>query len=168
LYVLGYSAWTRGALPEARELLVECVTINHLFRDLVGLVLAVELLALVTVDQGDAAEAAVLQGAALSVWDAVGIQLFGSGSFDGPRALCAGRAVEELGAEGYEEAFRLGRALSLDETAERAVADRPGAAGADRPGAAAPRPFRTARRPVVPGTRKPAGSPTGKGGEAAG
>ncbi|MFB8043809.1 regulator [Streptomyces hydrogenans] len=168
LYVLAYSAWTRGALPEARELLVECVTINHLFRDLVGVVLAVELLALVTVDEGDAVEAAVLQGAALSVWNAVGIQLFGSGSFDGPRALCAGRAVEELGPERYEEAFRLGQGLSLDETADRAVADRAEAAGPGRPGAAAPRPFRTARPAVVPGTRKPAGSPTGKGGEAAG
>ncbi|MFJ5710458.1 ATP-binding protein [Streptomyces sp. NPDC093105] len=168
LYVLAYSAWTRDALPEARELLVECVTINHLFRDLVGVVLAVELLALVTVSEGDPVEAAVLQGAALPVWDAVGIQLFGSGSFDGPRALCAGRAVEELGAERYEEAFRLGQGLSLDETVERAVAERPGAVPGGRSGVAAPRPFRTARPPVVPGTRKPAGSPTGKGGEAAG
>ncbi|MEU2505800.1 regulator [Streptomyces sp. NPDC007863] len=168
LYVLAYSAWTRGALAQARELLVECVTINHLFRDLVGVVLAVELLALVTVGEGDAVEAAVLQGAALPVWDAVGIQLFGSGAFDGPRALCAGRAVEELGAERYEEALRFGQGLSLDETVERALADRPSAVGAGRPGEAARRPFRSARPPVVPGTRKPAGSPTGKGGEAAG
>ncbi|MEU9854078.1 regulator [Streptomyces sp. NPDC047974] len=168
LYVLAYSAWTRGALAQARELLVECVTINHLFRDLVGVVLAVELLALVTVSEGDAVEAAVLQGAALPVWDAVGIQLFGSGSFDGPRALCAGRAVEELGAERYEEALRFGQGLSLDETVERALADRPAAVGGGRPREEARRPFRSARPPVVPGTRKPAGSPTGKGGEAAG
>ncbi|MGW6540972.1 ATP-binding protein [Streptomyces sp. NPDC055051] len=168
LYVLAFSAWTRGALPEARELLVECLTINHLFRDQVGVVLAVELLALVTVSEGDPVEAAVLQGAALPVWDTVGVQLFGSGSFDGPRALCAGRAVEELGAERYEESFRLGQGLSLDEAVERAVADRSGAVPAGWPGGVAPRPFRTARPPVVPGTRKPAGSPTGRGGEAAG
>ncbi|MFH8256766.1 ATP-binding protein [Streptomyces roseolus] len=168
LYVLAYAAWTRGASAQARELLVECVTINHLFRDLVGVVLAVELLALVTVSEGDAVEAAVLQGAALPVWDAVGIQLFGSASFDGPRALCAGRAVEELGAERYEEALRFGQGLSLDETVERAVADRRAEGEGGRPEGAALRPFRSARPPVVPGTRKPAGSPTGKGGEAAG
>ncbi|MFE6226118.1 ATP-binding protein [Streptomyces sp. NPDC057854] len=167
LYVLAYSAWTRDALAEARELLVECLTINHLFRDLVGVVLAVELLALVTVSEGDPLEAAVLQGAALPAWDAVGIRTFGSGAFDGPRTLCAGRAVEALGAERYEEAVRLGQGLSLDETVERAVAARPGAVTDGRP-EAAPRPFRSARPPVVPGTRKPAGSPTGKGGEAAG
>ncbi|WP_030745477.1 hypothetical protein [Streptomyces griseus] len=164
LYVLAYSAWTRGATAEARELLVECLTINHLFHDLVGVVLAVELLALVTVDEGDAVEAAVLQGAALPVWDAVGVRCFGSASLDGPRALCTGRAVERLGAAGYTEAFRLGQGLSLDEAVERALADRP-AGAADGP---APRPFRSSRPPVAPGTRKPAGSPTGKGGEAAG
>ncbi|WP_282698070.1 regulator [Streptomyces sp. CC208A] len=166
LYVLAHAAWTRDALPEARELLVECLTINHLFRDLVGVVLAVELLALVAVGEGDAVEAAVLQGAALPMWDAVGLQRFGSASFDGPRVLCAGRAVEALGAERYEEAFRLGQGLSLDETVERALAERSGASGPTGDGA--PRPFRSSRPPVVPGTRKPAGSPTGKGGEAAG
>ncbi|MFJ6521854.1 ATP-binding protein [Streptomyces filamentosus] len=164
LYVLAYAAWTRGATAEARELLVECVTINHLFHDLVGVVLAVELLALVTVDEGDAVEAAVLQGAALPVWDSVGVRCFGSASLDGPRALCTGRAVERLGAAGYAEAFRLGQGLSLDEVVERALADRPGGPA----GGPAPRPFRSSRPPLVPGTRKPADSPTGKGGEAAG
>ncbi|GHA80437.1 ATP-binding protein [Streptomyces termitum] len=164
LYVLAYAAWTRGALARARELLVECLAVDHLFRDLVGVVLAVELLALVTVDEGDPVEAAVLQGAALAAWDAVGVRSFGSGSFEGPRVLCAGRAVEALGAAGYEEAFLLGRGLPLDEAVERALAG--GRAAGRAP--AAPRPFRTARRPVVPGTRKPAGSPTAAGGETAG
>ncbi|MFE0734173.1 ATP-binding protein [Streptomyces sp. NPDC058855] len=165
LYVLAFSAWTRGELAEARELLRECVTINHAFHDLVGLVLGIELLALVTVGEGDPAEAAVLQGSAVPVWDTVGIRLFGSASFDGPRELCARRAAEELGAERYEAALREGGALSLDAAVERALAFRGGPA-AD--GTGAPRPFRTTRPSGVPGTRKPAGSPTGKGGEAAG
>ncbi|MER7951104.1 AAA family ATPase [Streptomyces sp. NPDC096079] len=165
LYVLGYSAWTRDAYGEARELLTECVSINHTFRDLVGLVLAIELLALVTVSEGDPVEAAVLQGATVPVWDTVGIRLFGSEAFDGPRALCEQRAEEALGAEAFDVAVREGRNLPLDAVVERALAGRrdPGVGGA-----AAPRPFRTARAARVPGTRKPAGSPTGKGGEAAG
>ncbi|MFD3665473.1 ATP-binding protein [Streptomyces sp. NPDC058659] len=171
LYVLAFSAWTRGAFGEARELLAECVTINHAFRDQVGLVLAIELLALVTVSEGDPVEAAVLQGATVPVWDTVGIRLFGSASFNGPRALCEEHAGAALGAEAYAAAFREGRGLSLDATVERALAHRRdpaigGTAGAAGP--AAPRPFRTARSATVPGTRKPAGSPTGKAGEAAG
>ncbi|WP_411075117.1 ATP-binding protein [Streptomyces sp. cmx-4-7] len=165
LYVLAYAAWTRDAYGEARELLTACVSINHAFHDLVGLVLAIELLALVTVGEGDPAEAAVLQGAAVPMWDTVGVRLFGSKSFDGPRELCEGRAREALGARAYEEAFREGRRLSPDAAVERALAGRRDPA---TDGPAAPRPFRTGRSAEVPGTRKPAGSPTGKGGEAAG
>ncbi|MFI1657985.1 ATP-binding protein [Streptomyces sp. NPDC020472] len=169
LYVLAFSAWTREAYGEARELLTECVSINHTFRDLVGLVLAIELLALVTVSEGDPAEAAVLQGAAVPVWDTVGIRLFGSEAFDGPRALCEQRAAEALGAEAFDAAVRAGRGLSLDEVVERALAGLRDPAALGGPAdATAPRPFRTARSAAVPGTRKPAGSPTGKGGEAAG
>ncbi|MFF0557432.1 ATP-binding protein [Streptomyces sp. NPDC004266] len=169
LYVLAFSAWTREAYGEARELLTECVSINHTFRDLVGLVLAIELLALVTVSEGDPAEAAVLQGAAVPVWDTVGIRLFGSEAFDGPRALCEQRAAEALGAEAFDAAVRAGRGLSLDEVVERALAGLRDPAALGGPAdATAPRPFRTARATAVPGTRKPAGSPTGKGGEAAG
>ncbi|MGJ7419951.1 AAA family ATPase [Streptomyces cinereoruber] len=165
LYVLAYAAWTRDAYGEARELLTECVSVNHVFHDLVGLVLAIELLALVTVGEGDPAEAAVFQGAAVPVWDAVGVRLFGSRSFGGPGELCEARAREALGAAAYEEAFREGRGLSLDAVVERALAGRRDPAGG---GAAPPRPFRTGRSAGVPGTRKPAGSPTGRGGEAAG
>ncbi|MFF3318361.1 ATP-binding protein [Streptomyces sp. NPDC003035] len=163
LYVLAYAAWVRGDHGEARELLGECVTINHTFHDLVGLVLAIELLALVTASEGDPAEAAVLQGAALPVWDSVGLQLFGSGYFNGARALCERQAGEALGAEGYGASVREGRRLSLDATVDRALSERRDPA-ARLVGPRAPRPFRT----TAPDTRKPAGSPTGKGGETAG
>ncbi|MBT2441418.1 AAA family ATPase [Streptomyces sp. ISL-36] len=163
LYVLAYAAWTRGDHGEARALLGECVTINHTFHDLVGLVLAIELLGLVTASEGDPAEAAVLQGAALPVWDAVGLQLFGSGCFNGPRAVCERQAGELLGPENYGASVREGRGLSLDEAVDRALRERRDPATGAR-GGEARRPFRT----TVPETRKPAGSPTGKGGEAAG
>ncbi|MFJ9580171.1 ATP-binding protein [Streptomyces sp. NPDC101191] len=168
LYVLGYAALNAGDHAAARELLAECLTINHTFHDLVGLVLAIELLALVTVSEGDAAEAAVLQGAAMPVWDAVGLPLFGSAHFNGARALCAGQASELLGAEGYGTWYREGEALSLDAAVDRALSERRDPAMiAGGAGARAPRPFRSGRAPV-PDTRKPAGSPSGKGGEAAG
>ncbi|GAA4927633.1 ATP-binding protein [Streptomyces coeruleoprunus] len=161
LYVLAYAAWTRGDHAEARRLLDECVTIDHAFHDLVGLVLAIELLALVTASEGDPAEAAVLQGAAGPMWEAVGPPLFGSAYFSAPRRLCEGRAVELLGAERFAAYVAEGGALSLDEAVARALAGRErrteGPSGPPRGG-----------RPQVPDMRKPAGSPTGKGGEAAG
>ncbi|MFD9052506.1 ATP-binding protein [Streptomyces zaomyceticus] len=168
LYVLGYAAWTGGAYGEARELLTECVSINHAFRDLVGTVLAIEMLALVAVSEGDPTEAAVLQGAAVPLWDTVGVRLFGSEAFDAPRTLCQQRAEEALGAEAYGVAFRQGLGLSAAEAVERALAARGNPAVGGAAEASAPRPFRTAGSAAVPGTRKPAGSPTGKGGEAAG
>lgn len=142
LYVLAYAAWTRGDHGEARSLLTECVTINHTFHDLVGLVLAIELLALVTASEGDPSEAAVLQGAALPVWDVVGLQLFGSGHFNGPRALCAREAGELLGPERYGASVREGQGLSVDAAVERALSVRRDPATRVT-GAPAPRPFRT-------------------------
>ncbi|RII19466.1 putative HTH-type transcriptional regulator [Streptomyces sp. YIM 130001] len=161
LYVLGYAAWTRGDFRRARQLAEECVTIDHTFRDLVGLVLAVELLALITASEGDPAEAALLQGAADPLWDSVGLPLFGSDHFRAPRSHCVRRTAELLGAERFEQCVRKGRTLGLEATVERALAG----SGTDSAVLPAPRPART--RPT-PDARKPAGSPTGNGGEQAG
>ncbi|MEU9164111.1 tetratricopeptide repeat protein [Streptomyces sp. NPDC048424] len=120
LYVLAYAALDAGDAPQARRLLNECVAINHAFHDLVGLVLALELLALVTVAEGDPAEAALLQGAAEPMWGGVGLQLFGSGYFNAPRLMCRERAGELLGAERYEAYAAEGRELSREALVGRA------------------------------------------------
>lgn len=112
LYVLAYAALDAGDTASARRLLTECVGVNHTFRDLVGLVLAVELLALVTVAEGAAAEAAVLQGAAEPMWEGVGLRLFGSGYFNAPRLMCRERAGELLGPERYAACAAEGRRLT--------------------------------------------------------
>lgn len=123
LYVLAYAALDAGRTREARRLLTECVAVNHLFHDLVGLVLALELLALVTVAEGNAAEAAVLQGAAEPMWGGVGLQLFGSGYFNAPRLMCRERAGELLGAERYAAYEAEGRELSREALVGRALSD---------------------------------------------
>ncbi|CAL9368580.1 ATP-binding protein [Streptomyces sp. enrichment culture] len=185
LYVLAYAAWTRGDHGEARELLDECVVINHAFHDLVGLVLAIELLALVTASEGDPAEAAVLQGAAGALWESVGPPLFGSAYFSAPRKLCERRAREALGPERFGAYVAEGARLSMDAAVARALAGgerRTGGAGRgaegcqgleepegpDGPGVCEGAEGSAERAGPVPGTRKPAGSPTGKGGETAG
>ncbi|WP_371614978.1 AAA family ATPase [Streptomyces sp. NBC_00454] len=162
LYVLAYAALDSGDPAGARRLLGECVAINHTFRDLVGLVLAVELLALVTVAEGHPAEAAVLQGAAEPMWDGVGMQLFGSGYFNAPRLMCQERAGELLGTERYASCARHGRTLSVDALVERALRG-PEPAPAPRSAAPLPRPRTTDGAATgFPRSRKPAGSPKGE------
>ncbi|WP_267245829.1 ATP-binding protein [Streptomyces sp. PR69] len=195
LYVLAYAAWTDGDLERARTLLSQCIAINHRFNDLVGLVLAIELLALVTASEGDPAEAAVLQGAAAPMWEAVGLPLFGSGHFGAPRELCARRAGEALGAERYAACEREGRALTPEAAVRRALASPPArrraveapggaegiacgrtttgtgtgvGAGTDAGTGTGADTGAGASSGTSSGTREPAGSPTGQGGEAAG
>ncbi|MCX4809694.1 regulator [Streptomyces sp. NBC_01239] len=162
LYVLAYVAWSDGELVLARDLLADCLGSAHGFRDLLGSVLAVELLALVTVAEGDAAEAALLQGAAAGMWPSVGLPLFGSAYYNAPHELCEAMARERLGAERYDECVREGGRLGREAAVARAL-------GQERsPGTLqTPRvpPRRTA---AIVDMRKPAASPTWKGGEPTG
>ncbi|MGC0404782.1 putative ATPase [Streptomyces sp. SAI-126] len=162
LYVLAYAAWSEGDAARARELLTDCLACAHAFHDLLGSVLSIELLALVTVTQGDAVEAAVLQGAAASLWPSVGLPLFGSAYYNAPHELCEATVRERLGDERYEEGVRQGRALGRDAAVCRAL-------GRARPVDGVPAPRGSARPAEAgPGMQQPAASPTRKGGETAG
>ncbi|MGW8063296.1 ATP-binding protein [Streptomyces ziwulingensis] len=162
LYVLAYAAWSDGDPARARELLADCLNGAHRFRDQLGSVLAVELLALVTLAQGDAAEAAVLQGAAARMWPSVGLPLFGSAHYNAPHELCEAAAREQLGDERYEERVRHGARLGRREAVSRALR-RPGVpVSPPVPGGAGRRAAAGAR------TAKPAAPPTLEGGETAG
>ncbi|MDH6571721.1 putative ATPase [Streptomyces sp. SAI-117] len=162
LYVLAYAAWGEGDTARARELLTDCLTCAHAFHDLLGSVLSIELLALVTVTRGDAAEAAVLQGAAASLWPSVGLPLFGSAYYNAPHELCEATVRDRLGDERYEECVRQGRALGREAAVARAL-------GRARPLDGLPAPRGSARHTeVTPGMQQPAASPTRKGGETAG
>ncbi|MEV6105206.1 tetratricopeptide repeat protein [Streptomyces sp. NPDC051940] len=113
LYVLAFAELSAGRLKEAAELARECLEVNHQFRDLVGMVLPLELLALIAALEGDAGRAARLQGAAGRIWRNVGVPLFGSAYFNQPHERGLRLAREALGEEAYGAAFREGAALSL-------------------------------------------------------
>ncbi|MEU8029949.1 regulator [Streptomyces sp. NPDC049099] len=123
-YVLAYAAWQDGDQGRARELLADCLRNVHAFHDLLGSVLSMELLALVTVAQGDAAEAAVLQGAAGRIWPSVGLPLFGSAYFNAPHERCEALARQALGDARYEECVREGSRLDRAEAVARALGHR--------------------------------------------
>ncbi|MFF9152264.1 ATP-binding protein [Streptomyces sp. NPDC014846] len=164
LYVLAYAALLDGGAERARELLADCLRHVHAFHDLLGSVLAIELLALVTASQGDPAEAAVLQGAAAGMWPSVGLPLFGSAYFNAPHEQCEATARQALGDARYEECVRVGARLGREAAVARALRQ-----DGVRPLGALPAP----RGPVdqgraESGKREPAASPTRKGGETAG
>ncbi|MGW4911499.1 ATP-binding protein [Streptomyces sp. NPDC004270] len=164
LYVLAYAAWRDGDHAGARELLTDCLGHAHGFHDLLGSVLSIELLALVTVAQGDPAEAAVLQGAAARMWPSVGLPLFGSAYYNAPHELCEATARRALGEERYAECVRQGALLDREAAVARALEY-----FGVRPLDALPSPRGPVReRRDGPGMRKPAASPTRKGGETAG
>ncbi|MEU9152094.1 AAA family ATPase [Streptomyces sp. NPDC048417] len=164
LYVLAYAAWQGGDHAGARELLTDCLGHAHGFRDLLGSVLSIELLALVTVAQGDPAEAAVLQGAAGRMWPSVGLPLFGSAYYNAPHELCEAMARRALGEERYAECVRQGALLDREAAVARALEY-----FGVRPLDALPSPRGPVRqRRDGAGMRKPAASPTRKGGETAG
>ncbi|MEU7303469.1 regulator [Streptomyces sp. NPDC007206] len=145
LYVLAYAAWQDGAQDRARELLAECLRNAHAFHDLLGSVLALELLALVTAAQGEPAEAARLQGAAGRMWPSVGLPLFGSAYYNAPHERCEALARQALGDARYEECAREGALLERAEAVARALQR-----GAVRPLGALPSP-----RGAAPSDRAP-------------
>ncbi|MER5439653.1 AAA family ATPase [Streptomyces sp. NPDC002790] len=162
LYVLAYARWAEADYAQARHMLDACLAIGHEFHDLLGTVLSMELLALVTVEEGDAVEAAVLQGAAARMWSSVGLPLFGSVHYNRPHELCEARARQVLGDARFAELLRSGEQLEHDEAVTRALSRGRG----QRPAPAVPHPA----RPAEPArdTREPAASHTWKGGETAG
>ncbi|RCH67146.1 regulator [Streptomyces sp. SDr-06] len=121
LYVLAYAAWHGGDPDRARGLLRETLAVSHAFHDLVGTVLTLEMLALVEVDTGDPAEAAVLQGAAERIWPSVGLPLFGSAYFYAAHVLCEERTRARLGDVAYEEHRRGGTRLDTAAAVARAL-----------------------------------------------
>ncbi|NED79710.1 AAA family ATPase [Streptomyces sp. SID11233] len=162
LFVLAFAALERGRPARARELLGESLSISHAFHDLLGTVLSLELLALVTVVEGDADEAALLQGAAEQIWPSVGLPLFGSEHYGAPRIRCEELARQELGEERYASQRRAGMVLGTDTVVARALAGRPGErqSEADTGAPEAPGPL-----PGTGKTRKPAASQaSGRGG----
>ncbi|MFG2432292.1 ATP-binding protein [Streptomyces sp. NPDC048590] len=121
LYVLGYAALESGFSGRARRMIGEALSIAHTFHDQLGTVLSLELLALITSVEGDAAEASVLQGAADRIWPSVGLPLFGSAHYGRPRAECEKRARAELGDVRYEAGRHSGRLLEPAEAVVRAL-----------------------------------------------
>ncbi len=151
LYAMAYSQWLAGDVRLARAYARECVRLNFLFRDLLGIVLGMEVLALLETEPAgpgedcDLLEARVLQGAAHRIWQCVGKPFFGSHTFNGAHVECEARARAGLTEQEFADAFACGAGLDLAAAVSRALGgeERPGGPGqppGHRPTPCAPAP----------------------------
>jgi len=142
-WILSYAVWGRGLvsfhageLDEAEASLLQSVAMKRPFRDVLGIALALDVLAWVLAAKGDAGRAARLVGGASGLWSTFGTDLFGSDFFRARRAECEAAARAALGDAAYEEEVGRGAASPLDDTL-RTLLDQ-------EPAPPAPAPRRTA------------------------
>ncbi|MBB4673976.1 ATP-binding protein [Crossiella cryophila] len=124
-FCLGLVDFCRGDLAAAREGACAALRAKRDFHDLLGIVLAVELLAWVAAAEGQPERAAVLLGATEAQWGAVGYPLFGSRYFTEPHARCAETAQAAISAAAFTAAHERGRDLTTDAAIDLALGQRP-------------------------------------------
>lgn len=132
-WVLAMCAFARGEWDRSEALARDCLRVKRTFNDLLGLVLAIEVLAWNATARGAAERAATLLGAARQLWQSVGYPLFGSRCFGAPHGACERAAIEVLGDREFGRALRRGMALeladavafALEEPAEAVVEETP-------------------------------------------
>ena len=122
-WVLGYAYWglalvayQRGDYDAAERLLRRTIEMKRDFHDSLGLALALDTIAWVLAEQGDAARAACIIGAASGLWATFGTDLFGSDFLTAGRTRCEATARVQLGDTTYDDAVRLGAATGLNDT----------------------------------------------------
>jgi hypothetical protein len=123
IYVQAYVARLRQEVSAATALAREALRHAQALHYLTIIVLNVELLASLAAAASLHSRAAVLRGAAMPMWSALGLRAFGSRSFTAPHDEAAARARRALGDEAYEAAYRRGTELELYEAVAYALGE---------------------------------------------
>jgi predicted ATPase/DNA-binding CsgD family transcriptional regulator len=128
-YTLAGSAlaeWRQGAVAQASAHTREGVRVLHAFHDTFGTALLIEQLAWIVGAAGEDEQAAVLLGAASTIWPLVGDQpLLGSPHYLAARAACEQQARRVLGHRAFQAGFAAGADLDLDQAVAYALDEKP-------------------------------------------
>jgi predicted ATPase/DNA-binding NarL/FixJ family response regulator len=127
----------RGHHDEAARLLTGAIAAVRGFRDATAVSLAVDVLAWAEAARDRHERSAVMLGAASTMWQSFGEQLWGSEQWLAQRAKFAHRARAGLGESSFERTFSRGTAMTRDQTIEYALDLRWQAAPAARSGSGA-------------------------------
>ncbi|SFW75881.1 ATP-binding protein [Amycolatopsis australiensis] len=123
IFVQALVALGRGDFARAAEHGRHCLRVKREFHDLLGIVLAIEVLAWTEAARGRWEPAATMLGSAQPIWQAVGFPMFGSRFFGAPHGECETRTREALGDGPFEAALRRGREFGLAEAIAYALGD---------------------------------------------
>lgn len=122
-YVQALVALGRGDFDRAAERGRHCLRVKREFDDLLGIALAIEVLAWNEAAREQWESAATMLGSAQPIWQAVGFPMFGSRHFGAPHGECETRTREAMGNGRFEAAHRRGREFGLPEAIAYALGD---------------------------------------------
>jgi predicted ATPase/DNA-binding CsgD family transcriptional regulator len=131
IYVLALVALLREDPRQATAYGRQALRIKRMFNDLLGMVLALEVLAW---SAATAERAALLLGAASQIWPSVGYPMFGSRYFSEPHRDCELKARRALGDREFEAAFRRGMGLTVEDAVGYAMGEAPNTSELDLSG----------------------------------
>jgi predicted ATPase/DNA-binding CsgD family transcriptional regulator len=123
IYVKALVALGRGDFAGAIGHGRHCLRVKSTFHDLLGIVLAIEVLAWTEAARERWEPAATMLGSAQPIWQAVGFPMFGSRYFGAPHGDCETRTRQALGEARFEAAYGRGKELGLPEAIAYALGD---------------------------------------------
>jgi DNA-binding CsgD family transcriptional regulator/tetratricopeptide (TPR) repeat protein len=126
--------WALGAYDEADAGLVDAIGLARTFNDVLGTVIAVEVLCWVKAARGQHVRAAELLGMAGRIWSiGGGSPMLGSLHMRDAHDTCAAEVLATLGSERYRAAFERGVALAadFDRAITAVIGAEPAAAGSE-------------------------------------
>ncbi|MFE0750364.1 ATP-binding protein [Gordonia sp. NPDC058843] len=114
-YGIGLTAWIAGDHATAIASATEALRIHRVFDDAIGTTLMTDLLGWSYASEGQGSRAAVLLGAASTLWDLVGQQLYGSDHWISLRGKALSATHAQMSDASFEVAWRRGRSMSTAE-----------------------------------------------------
>ncbi|MFF5109568.1 ATP-binding protein [Streptosporangium sp. NPDC000095] len=123
IYALASVYQVMGRSPEAMSNAREALRLKRYFHDVLGIGLAIEVVAKQALEDGQAELAARLMGGGQANWRTFGMPQLGSPFFNSEHDRCVKECRRILGEEAHEKAFAQGRKLNLEELIVLALGD---------------------------------------------
>ncbi|WP_329429278.1 ATPase [Streptosporangium sp. NBC_01495] len=123
IYALASVYQAMGRSPEAMSNAREALRLKRYFHDVLGIGLAIEVVAKQALEDGQATLAARLMGGGQANWRTFGMPQLGSPFFNSEHDRCIKECRRVLGEEAHEKAFAQGRKLNLEELIVLALGD---------------------------------------------
>ncbi|GAA0820259.1 ATP-binding protein [Streptosporangium amethystogenes subsp. fukuiense] len=123
IYALASVCQAMGRSPEATSNAREALRLKRYFHDVLGIGLAIEVVARQALEDGQPVLASMLMGGGQANWRTFGMPQMGSPFFNSEHDRCVKECRRILGDEAHEEAFSRGRKLNLEELIVLALGD---------------------------------------------